>query len=183
MGVFVIHVQGFEVVGDRPEPRLHFFRFGAGQEANFLVQPLHGAGGDDAAIALGHHGLLDGGSQGEDSFTGTRSAGQVDQVDVRIEQRIQRQALVDVARFQAPGFLVQQGFLMQVEDQQLVDLDLFDPAHEALFVDDEFIDVHGRQVVDQLYLVPGAAMVLTGFDLAHEVPEGTGHRVITTGQH
>ena len=72
---------------------------------------------------------------------------------------------------------------MQVEDQQLVDLDLFDPAHEALFVDDELIDMHGRQVVDQLYLVPGAAVVLTGFDLADTVPERAGHHVITTGQH
>ncbi|CRM96714.1 hypothetical protein [Pseudomonas sp. 22 E 5] len=183
MGVFVIHVQGFEVVGDRPQPRLHFFRLGAGQEADFLVQALHAAGGDNAAITLGHHGLLDGGGQREDGFPRASGAGQVDQMDIRVEQRVQRQALVDVTRFQAPGFLVQQGFLMQVEDQQLVYLDLFDPAHEALFVDDEFIDMHGRKVVDQLYLMPGAAMVLTGFDLAHAVPERAGHHVITTGQH
>ncbi len=183
MGVFVIHVQGFEVVGDRPQPRLHFFRFGAGQETDFLVQALHAAGGDDAAIAFGHHGLFDGGRQGQDGFARAGGTGQVDQVDVRVEQRIQRQALVDITRFQAPGFLVQQGFLMQVEDQQPVDLDLFDPAHEALFVDDELVDVYRRQVVDQLHLVPGATVVLTGFDLADAVPERAGHGVITTGQH
>ncbi len=70
MGVFVIHVQGFEVVGDGAQPRLHFFRFGAGQEADFLVQTLHAAGGNDAAITLADHGLLDRRGQRQNGFTG-----------------------------------------------------------------------------------------------------------------
>ncbi|MNE51481.1 hypothetical protein D3C80_1461130 [compost metagenome] len=100
-------MQGFEVVGDGAQPRLHFFRFGAGQETDLLVQTLHAASGDDSAIAFADHGLLDRSRQRQDGFTGTGGAGQVDQVNVRIEQGIQRQALIDVTRFQAPGFLVQ----------------------------------------------------------------------------
>src|SRR5476651_933683 len=71
---------------------------------------------------------------------------------------------------------------MQVENQQTVFFNLLDPADKPLFVDDEFIDVYGRQVVDQLHLVPGAAMILTGLDLAHEVPKGAGHVVVAVGQ-
>ncbi|MNE75061.1 hypothetical protein D3C80_1711850 [compost metagenome] len=115
MGVFIIHVQRFEVVGDGPQPGLHFFCFGTRQEADLLIQPLHAAGGNDAPVALADHGLLNGRSQGQDSFTGAGSTGQVDQVNVRIEQCKQRQALMNVARFQAPGFLVQQRLLVQVE--------------------------------------------------------------------
>ena len=182
MGTLVVHVQRFEVVGNRTQPRFHFFRFGAGQEADLLVEALHAAGGDDAPVALADHGLFDGGGQGQDGLAGTGGAGQVDQVDIRVEQGEQRQALVDVPRLEAPRLLVQQGFLMQIENQQFVDLDFLDPADEALFVDDEFVDVHRRQVVDQLHLVPGATMVLAGFDLAHAVPEGAGHGVVAVGQ-
>ncbi|MNR23941.1 hypothetical protein D3C85_1409940 [compost metagenome] len=92
-------------------------------------------------------------------------------MDVRIQQCKQRQPLVNVPRLEAPGFLVQQRLLVQVEQQQLAILDAFDPANEALFVDDELVDVHGRQVVDHLYPVPGAAVILTGLDLADAVPE------------
>uniref|UniRef100_A0A1I7XWQ0 Nitrogenase iron protein n=1 Tax=Steinernema glaseri TaxID=37863 RepID=A0A1I7XWQ0_9BILA len=154
MGVFVVHVQGFEVVGDRPQPGLHFFRFGARQEADFLVQPLHAAGGDDAPIALADHGLLDGCGQCQDGLARTCGTGEVDQVDVGVEQGEQRQALMDVTRFQAPGFLVQQWLLMQVEQQQLAVTDALDPADEALLVDDELVDVNRRQVVGQLHAVP-----------------------------
>lgn len=57
-----------------------------------------------------------------------------------------------------PGFLMQQWLLMQVEQQQFIGLDALDPTHEALLVDDEFVDVHRRQVVDQLDAMPGAPM-------------------------
>lgn len=77
---------------------------------------------------------------------------------------------------------MQQGFLVQVENQQLVVLDLLDPADESLLVDDELIDVHRRQVVDQLHLMPGATMVLAGIDLAHAVPERARHGVVAIGQ-
>ncbi|MND74419.1 hypothetical protein D3C80_660100 [compost metagenome] len=175
-------MQGFEVVGDGAQPRLHFFRLGAGQEADFLVQALHAAGGDDAAITFADHGLLDRSGQRQDGFTRTRGTRQVDQVDIRIEQGVQRQALIDITRLEAPGFLVQQRFLVQVEDQQAVLFNLLDPADKALFINDEFVDVHRRQVVDQLHLMPGAAVVLTGFDLAHAVPERAGHVVVAIGQ-
>ncbi len=88
MGVFVIHVQGFKVVGDGAQPRLHFFRFGAGQETDFLVQALHAARRDDPAVALADHGLLDRRRQGQDGFTGAGSTRQVDQVDVRVKQGV-----------------------------------------------------------------------------------------------
>ena len=182
MGIFIIHVQGFEVVGNGTQPWLHFFRFGTGQETDLLVQALHAAGRDDATVAFADHGLLDRSSQGQDGFTGTGGAGQVDQVNVRIKQGVQRQALIDVTWFQAPGFLVQQGFLVQVEDQQAVFFDLLDPADKTLLVDNEFIDVHRWQIVDQLHLVPGTPMVLTGFDIFHTVPERAVHVVITIGQ-
>ncbi len=77
---------------------------------------------------------------------------------------------------------MQQRFLMQVEDQQLGLIDLLDPADKALFVNDELVDMHCRQVVDQLHLMPGAAVILTGVDLAHAVPEGAGHVVVAVGQ-
>ncbi len=76
---------------------------------------------------------------------------------------------------------MQQRFLVQVKDQQPVFLYLLDPADKALFVNDELIDVDGRQVVDQLHLMPGATVVLTGFDIPHPVPEGAVHVVITVG--
>ncbi len=38
-------------------------------------------------------------------------------MDIRVEQGEQRQCLMDVPRAQAPGFLMQQRFLMQVEEQ------------------------------------------------------------------
>ncbi|MNF74684.1 hypothetical protein D3C84_567230 [compost metagenome] len=103
-------------------------------------------------------------------------------MDVRVEQGEQRQRLVDIAWPQAPGLLMQQRLLVQIEDQQFIALDALDPADEALFVDDELVDVHRRQVVDQLHPVPGAAVILTGLDLAHPIPEGTAHAVITLGQ-
>ena len=91
MGVLVVHMQGFEVVGDRAEPGLHLLGFGAGEKADFLIQPLHAAGGNNPAITLADHSLFDGRRQGQNSFTGAGRAGQVDQVDVRIKQGKQRQ--------------------------------------------------------------------------------------------
>ncbi|MNO89012.1 hypothetical protein D3C76_804820 [compost metagenome] len=93
-------------------------------------------------------------------------------MDVRIQQCKQRQPLVNVPRLEAPGFLVQQRFLVQVEQDQFLAFDALDPADEALLIDDELVDVDGRQVVDQLYPVPGAAVVLAGIDGADPVPEG-----------
>ncbi|MNZ50663.1 hypothetical protein D3C78_684570 [compost metagenome] len=89
---------------------------------------------------------------------------------------------MDVTRFQAPGFLVQQRFLVQVEQQQLIVADTLDPAYEALFIDDELVDVNRRQIVDQLHAVPGAATLLAGIDLAHPVPERAGDRMVALGQ-
>jgi len=103
-------------------------------------------------------------------------------VDVRVEQGEQRQRLMDVARFQAPGFLMQQRLLVHVEDHQLVTLDRLDPADESLFIEDELVDVNRRQVVDELYAMPGAPVILTGVDLAHTIPERAGHVVITLRQ-
>ena len=73
---------------------------------------------------------------------------------------------------------MQQWLLMQVEQQQFIGLDALDPTHEALLVDDEFVDVHRRQVVDQLDAMPGAPMALVGLHLAHPVPEGATNTVI-----
>ncbi|MNJ65387.1 hypothetical protein D3C77_613970 [compost metagenome] len=115
--------------------------------------------------------MLDGSGQRQNGFTRTRGAGQVDQVDIRIKQRKQCQALMDIPRLEPPGFLVQQWFLVQVEQEQLVFLDAFDPADKALLVDDELVDVHRWQVVDHLYPVPGATALLAGLDLADAVPE------------
>ncbi len=39
---------------------------------------------------------------------------------------------------------MQQRLLVQVEQQQLIGLDALDPTHEALFVDDELVDMDGR---------------------------------------
>ena len=178
VGAFIVHVQRFQVVGDRPQPRLHFLGLGAGQEADLLVQPLHAAGTNDAPVTLADHGLLNGCGQREDGFARTRGAREVDQMDVRIKQGIQRQPLVNVTRLEAPGFLMKQGLLVHVENQQVVLAHLLDPTHEALFVDDEFVDVNRGQVFDQLHLVPRAAVPLTGFYLADAVPERTGHGVI-----
>src|SRR5690606_14755651 len=153
----VVQVQGLQVVGDGAQPGLHLLRLGARQKADVLVQPLHAAGNDDAPVALADHGLLDGGGQRQDGLARAGRAGQVDQVDVRVEQRIQRQGLIDVARLQAAGLQVEQLFLIQVEDQQLVAVDALDPADEALLVEDEFIEVQGRQVVGEPDPMPGAA--------------------------
>lgn len=99
-------------------------------------------------------------------------------MDIRIEQGEQCQRLMDITRAQPPGFLMQQWLLMQVEQQQFIGLDALDPTHEALLVDDEFVDVHRRQVVDQLDAMPGAPMALVGLHLAHPVPEGATNTVI-----
>lgn len=71
---------------------------------------------------------------------------------------------------------------MQVEDGQLVLLDALDPADEALFVDDELVDVHRRQVVGELHAMPGTAVVLAGLDLAHAVPERAGEGMVAARQ-
>ena len=73
---------------------------------------------------------------------------------------------------------MQQGLLMQVEDQQHIGADFLDPADKTLLVDNELIDMHRRQVVDQLHLVPGPPVILAGLDLADTIPEGTAHGVI-----
>ena len=103
-------------------------------------------------------------------------------MDVRVEQGEQRQCLMNVPRSQAPGFLMQQRLLMQVEQQQLIGLDALDPADEALFVDDELVDVYRGQIVGQLHAMPGAPMALVGLDLAHTIPERAADAVIAGGK-
>ena len=85
VGAFIIHVQGLEVVGDRAQPGLHLLLLGARQKADILIQPLGAAGGDDASVGLADHGLLDRGRQREDGLARAGGAGEVDQMDVRIE--------------------------------------------------------------------------------------------------
>ena len=103
-------------------------------------------------------------------------------MDVRVEQGIQRQTLINIARAQAPRLLVQQRLLVQVENQNLSTLNALNPTDEALFVDDKFVDMHRWQVVDQLHQMPGSAVLLTGIDLGHPVPKRAADVVITLGQ-
>ncbi|MNE88124.1 hypothetical protein D3C80_1853920 [compost metagenome] len=94
------HLQG---VSHRRQPGHHLLFFGTGQEADALGD-FRGVTGDDHLLVdplLDHQ--LQGSRHGEQCLAAARRAGQDHQVDVRIQQGIQRHPLIDVLGMHPPG--------------------------------------------------------------------------------
>src|SRR5690606_41326457 len=79
-------------------------------------------------------------------------AGEIDQVDVRIQQRVHGQRLEDVTRAQSPGLLMQQRLPVHVQHLDMAAVHCLDLSDETLFVEDEVVDMQRWQVVAQLQI-------------------------------
>ena len=95
---------------------------------------------------------------------------------------MQGQGLEDIPWAQPPGFLVHQRFLVHIEQLEMGPLNRLDLPDETLVIDDEVVDMQGRQVVGELNIVQGLTGELTGLDLAGALPEGALDLVVTAGQ-
>src|SRR5690554_766898 len=180
--VLIVFMEGFEVVDNGAQPGLHLLCFGARQKADVFVQPLGGAGGNDAFVHLAGNRHLDAGGQGQNGFARAGGTGQVHQVDVRVQQQVQSHGLVDVPGHQPPDFLIHQVVLMEVFDNQVL---VGDPGHladKAPFVDHKLVDVQPGQLALTLEVVLGAALALDGFHLVDVVPERVGKLQVALGQ-
>src|SRR5688572_23340432 len=94
--------QHLEVVHQGAHPRLHLLFLGAGQEADVLAERDRHARHDDLAEAVGVERLREARREGQQRLA--RASGPEDrhEVDVRVEQQVQREVLLAVARGDAP---------------------------------------------------------------------------------
>ncbi len=96
-----------DVVVDGLHPGIELLLHRAGQEADVLAQREDGPAHQHLLVDLLLHRLLQAGGDGEQRLAGARLAHDGDQLDLVVEEQVEREALLLVARPQAPGALLE----------------------------------------------------------------------------
>ena len=173
------HLQG---VGHRRQPGHHLLFLGAGQEADALGD-FRGIAGDDHLLVdplLDHQ--LQRRRHGEQGLAAARRAGQDHQVDVRIQQGIQRHALIDVLGMHPPGLAGHQPLAAEIFQADLVAVVAQHPrGKEVLLVQEVLVDVDSLQQVgiDDVDRIAAMGFAVA---LADPLPEAAGHHLEALGE-
>ena len=158
-------VQHLQVVFQRAHPGRHLLFLGAGQEADVVAYRHGGAGHDDFGEAFLVQGLGQARRQGQQRLASTGLAEQGHEVDVRIEQQVQRKVLLAVAGRDAPDGVARLGEVAHHAQHGGVALALAYLGEQwcaAIFQIEELVDEHLRhqRATDA---VETGAIVLPGF--------------------
>ena len=179
-------MQRFDIVVNGAQPRIHFFLFGAGQETVLFRQRRRRAGGNDLVEAALFHRHLDRRRQRQNGFTGTGGTGQGDHMDIRIQQQMQSDGLMNIDRLQSPGMLLHQRRALQMQDGHHALLDRANPANKPLLINQVLVRKNflTENFTDQQAVgnaVHGIAAFLNRLDLINPVPETAFNIEVTTG--
>ena len=97
----------FDVVVDRLHPWVELLFHAAGQVPDVLAEREHRARDQHLLIDLLLHRLLQPSGDGEQRLAGARLAHDGDQLDLLVQQQVEREALLFVPRPQSPGALLE----------------------------------------------------------------------------
>src|SRR6218665_3716592 len=138
-GAGIIQVQGFDIVADGAQPRIHLFLFRTRQEAVLFRQWRRRASGNDLVEATLNNSHFNRGRQCQYGFAGTGRAGERNQMHIRISEEIQRQGLMDIARRQTPGLLIHQLLARQIHQHHFFIVDFTHTPDKTFIVDNELV--------------------------------------------
>ena len=172
LGLLIAAEQKIEVVDDRLHPGPHLFLEIPGQEADLLAQGDHWPGHQQPLVDpfIGH--LVETGRQGEQRLARARLAHQGDQLNRGIQQQIQGEALLAVARLDPAqlglGRMLQRlqagGGAIEAGQQRVGWLGLVDQGHSLIGLKGrgqaEAIELQSRRQLHPVHLL-GAHPQLT----------------------